>query len=112
MIGKDTCFCFTVAQSKIIAKDLEKGQYNDSILTQMECEVEALKKQKETNDTATVVLQNKIANQEQIITNQTEAVQQVTDKLQASERKVRNQVWQKRVFVITTFIFLGFTILK
>ncbi|HSH64714.1 MAG TPA: hypothetical protein VLB84_02720 [Bacteroidia bacterium] len=112
MIGNDTCFCFTITQSKIIAKDLEKGQYNDSILAQMECEVEALKKQKFTNDTATVVLQNKIANQDQIITNQTEAVQKVTNKLQASEKKVRKQVWQKRLFVITTFIFLGFTILK
>ena len=112
LIGKDTCFCFTIAQSKIIAKDLEKGRYNDSILTQMECEVEVLKEQKAVNDTAILGLQKKLENQNQVISNQYKTIQKVTDNLQVSEKKVRNQVWQKRLFVITTFLFLGFTILK
>lgn len=112
LIGNDTCFCFTIAQSKIIAKDLEKGMYNDSILAQMECALEAVKEQKLTSDTAIIVLQNTIQNQGQIIDNQAEAFQKLTDELQVSNRKVRNQAWQKRFFVVTTLFLIGFTVLK
>ena len=112
LIGKDTCFCFTIPQSKIIARDLQKGVYNDSILAQTECELEALKEQKLVNDTATNVLQIKIKNQTQIITNQETALQMVTGDLLVSKKKERNQLWQKRLFAVTTFIGLGFAIIK
>lgn len=112
MIGNDTCFCFTIPQSKIIAKDLQKGAYNDSILTQTECELEALKEQKLVTDTATSILQNKIKNQAQIITNQESGLQMVTGDLLVSKKQERNQLWQKRLFVVTTFICLGFAIIK
>ena len=112
LIGNDTCFCFTIPQSKIIAKDLQKGAYNDSILTQTECELEALKEQKLVTDTATSILQNKIKNQAQIITNQESGLQMVTGDLLVSKKQERNQLWQKRLFVVTTFICLGFAIIK
>ncbi len=113
MIGNDTCFCFTIPQSKIIAKDLQKGAYNDSILTQTECELEALKQQKKlVADTATSILQNKIKNQAQIITNQETALQMVTGDLLVSKKQELNQLWQKRLFAVTTFICLGFAIIK
>jgi hypothetical protein len=91
---------------------IQKGVYNDSILTQTECELEALKEQKLVNDTATSVLQNKIKNQAQIITNQESGLQMVTGDLLVSKRHERNQLWQKRLFAITTFICLGFAIIK
>jgi hypothetical protein len=112
LIGKDTCFCFTIPQSKIIAKELQKGLYNDSILTQTECELGALKEQKATDDKATIVLQQKVKNQSQMLTNQENAVAAVTSDLQSSRKNERNQRWQKRFFVLTTFLSVGFTILK
>jgi hypothetical protein len=112
LIGNDTCFCFTIPQSKIIAKDLQKGAYNDSILTQTEFELEALKQQKLITDTAASILQNKIKNQSQIITNQESGLQMVTGDLLASKKRERNQLWQKRLFAVTTFICLGFAIIK
>jgi hypothetical protein len=112
LIGNDTCFCFTIPQSKIIAKDLQKGVYNDSILTQTESELEALKQQKLVTDTATSILQNKIKNQAQMITNQETALQMVTGDLLLSKKHERNQLWQKRLFAVTTFICLVFAIIK
>jgi len=112
LIGKDTCYCFTVLQSKIIAADLEKGMYNDSILALTECELEALKEQKLTTDTATTVLQIKIKNQTQIMFNQEHTLQTISNDLQVSKKHERNQRLGKRLFAVTTFIFLGFAILK
>jgi hypothetical protein len=112
LIGKDTCFCFTIPQSKIIAKELQKGIYNDSILLQTECELEALKEQKAVNDTATEVLQNKIKNQTQVISNQESAMQTLVHDLQVSKKRERSQLWQKRLFIVTTFLSVGFVILK
>src|SRR3954470_7442668 len=110
LIGKDTCYCFTVLQSKIIAADLEKGMYNDSILALTECELEALKEQKLTTDTATTVLQIKIKNQTQIMFNQEHTLQTISNDLQVSKKHERNQRLGKRLFAVTTFIFLGFAI--
>jgi hypothetical protein len=112
LIGNDTCFCFTIPQSKIIAKDLQKGVYNDSILAQTECELEALKEQKLVSDTTTVALQTKIKNQTKMMLNQESALQTSTNDLQLLTKRERNQRWGKRIFAVTTFIFLGFTILK
>jgi hypothetical protein len=112
LIGNDTCFCFTIPQSKIIARDLQKGVYNDSILAQTECELEALREQKLANDSAKSILQNKIKNQTQIITNQETALQMVTGDLLVSKKHERNQLWQKRLFAVTAFVCLGFAIIK
>lgn len=91
---------------------MQKGTYNDSILTQTECELEALKEQKLVTDTATSILQNKIKNQSQIITNQESGLQMLTGDFLVSKKQERNQLWQKRLFVVTTFICLGFAIIK
>lgn len=112
MIGKDTCFCFTIPQSKIIAKDLQKGLYSDSILAQTEYELETLKEQKLVNDTATNILQIKIKNQGQMISNKETALQMVTGDLLVSKKHERSQLWQKRLFAFTTFIALSFAIIK
>jgi frataxin-like iron-binding protein CyaY len=112
LIGKDTCFCFTISQSKLIAKDLQKGVYNDSILAQTECELETLKEQKLVHDSATSVLQTKIKNQATIMVNQEEALQTLSGDLKSARKKENNQRWQKRLFVAATFIALSFAIIK
>lgn len=112
LIGKDTFFCFTIPQSKIIAKDLEKGRYCDSILSQTECELEALKEQIITNDTAISVLQENISNQAKMNINLETALQTIESDLLLSKKHERKQRWQKRLFVATTFILVSFAILK
>jgi 23S rRNA U2552 (ribose-2'-O)-methylase RlmE/FtsJ len=112
VIGKDIFFCFTVPQSKIVARGLQKEIYNDSILAQTECELEALKEQKVVSDTAKAVLKTKIENQTKIMRNQEAALQTITNDLQVSKKRERNQRLGKRLFAVTTFILLGFAILK
>ncbi len=112
LIGKDTCFCFTIPQSKIIAKDLQKGLYNDSILIQAECELEALKEQKLVTDSATSILQRKIKDQTTMMVNQEEILKTISGDLKSARKKENNQRWLKRLFVATSIILLGFTIIK
>ena len=112
LIGKDTFFCFTIPQSKIIAKDLEKGRYCDSIRIQTECELEAIKEQTQAKDTTILILQEKIRNQTAMAGNQNTITQTLTEDLQASKKSERKERLQKRFFAVTTFIFLGFAILK
>ncbi|MDO9001018.1 MAG: hypothetical protein Q7W45_14725 [Bacteroidota bacterium] len=110
--NKDTLFCFTIPQSKVIAKHLENSTYCDSVLTQTENEVELLNQLQAVNDSSILVLTMKTGNQQHIINNQEGVIQNLNTDLKQSEKKYRNERWQKRLFAAGTFIFAALAILK
>ncbi|MDO9184453.1 MAG: hypothetical protein Q7W13_00460 [Bacteroidia bacterium] len=110
--NKDTLFCFTIPQSKVIAKHLENSKYCDSVLTQTENEVELLNQLQAVNDSSILVLTMKTGNQQHIINNQEGVIQNLNTDLKQSEKKYRNERWQKRLFAAGTFIFAALAILK
>lgn len=110
--NKDTLFCFTIPQSKVIAKHLENSTYCDSVLIQTENEVNLLNQLQAVNDSSIMVLKMKTENQQSIIGNQDGIIQNLNTDLKRSEKKYRNERWQKRLFAAGTFIFAALAILK
>lgn len=112
MQNKDTLFCFTIPQSKVIAKHLENSTYCDSVLTKTENEVELLNQLQMANDSSQMVLKMKTDNQQYIISNQEGVIGNLNVDLKQSEKKYRNERWQKRLFAAGTFLFAALAILK
>lgn len=110
--NKDTLFCFTIPQSKVIAKNLEGNRYCDSVLTQTENEVELLNQLQAVNDSSILILKMKTENQQSIIINQDAVIGNLDNDLKQSEKKIRRERWQKRLFAAGTFIFAVLTIIK
>lgn len=110
--NKDTHFCFTIPQSKVIARHLENSTYCDSVLTQTENEVELLNQLQAVNDSSLLVFKMKTENQQYIITNKDGIIQNLNVDLKRSEKKYRNERWQKRLFAAGTFLFAALAILK
>lgn len=110
--NKDTLFCFTIPQSKVIAKHLENSTYCDSVLVKTENEVELLNQLQMINDSSLLVLKMKTDNQQYIISNQKGVIGNLNMDLKQSEKKYRNERWQKRLFAAGTFIFAALAILK
>lgn len=110
--NKDTLFCFTIPQSKVIAKHLENSKYCDSVLTKTENEVELLNQLQAVNDSSILVLKVKTDNQQYIINNQEGVITNLNVDMKQTEKKYRNERWQKRLFAAGTFIFAALAILK
>ena len=110
--NKDTLFCFTIPQSKVIAKHLENSRYCDSVLTQTENEVELLNQLQAIKDSSLLIMKMKTENQQSIITNQDVQIGNLNIDLKQSEKKFRQERWQKRLFATGTFIFAVLTIIK
>ncbi len=110
--NKDTLFCFTIPQSKVIAKHLENSTYCDSVLTQTENEVDLLNQLQVVKDSSILVLKMKTENQQYIIGNQDGIIRNLNTDLKRSEKKYRNERWQKRLFAAGTFLFAALAILK
>ena len=99
---KDTLFCFTIAQSRSIAKHLEQGRYCDSLLRQTETETDQLNKLLCISDSSLMATTQKITNQELMLRNQQTELTTVNLKLQQTEKKYKSERWQKCLFFVTT----------
>ena len=110
--NKDTLFCFTIPQSKVIAKHLENGRYCDSVLTKTENEIDLLNQLQTVNDSSMLILKMKTENQQSIISNQDAVIGNLNNDLKQADRKFRRERWQKRLFVAGTFVFATLTIFK
>lgn len=110
--NKDTLFCFTIPQSKAIGKHLENSRYCDSVLVQTENEVELLNQLQMVKDSSLLIMKMKTDNQQYIINNREGVIQNLNTDLKRSEKKYRNERWQKRLFAVGTFLFAALAILK
>lgn len=110
--NKDTVFCFTIPQSKVIAKHLENSRYCDSVLMQTENEVELLHQLQAINDSSLVIMKMKSENQQTIMLNQEAVIGDLHLEVQQTEKKLKSERWQKRLFAAGFFVMTVVTILK
>ena len=102
--NKDTLFCFTIPQSKVIAKHLENSRYCDSTLAQTENQVELLNQLQVVNDSSMLVMKMKTENQQTMLDNQDAVIGGLNLKLEQSEKKFKSERWQKRLFAAGFFL--------
>jgi hypothetical protein len=110
--SKDTLFCFTIPQSKVIAKHLENSRYCDSVLIQTESQVELLNQLQAVNDSSLLVMKMKTENQQTMLANNQNVIADLNLKLEQGEKKFKNERWQKRLFAAGFFVMTILTILK
>lgn len=110
--GNDTLFCFSVIQSKIIAKELIGGRYCDSVNFELRKEITALSDINELQDSALLKLGRKIDNQQIIIYNQEAMIASANKRLFDSHREMKRQRWLKRLFAAGLIGFGVFVAIK
>lgn len=110
--SKDTLFCFTIPQSKVIAKHLENSRYCDSVLIQTERQVELLNQLQAVNDSSILIMKMKMENQQTMLTNNQTVIGDLNVKLEQSEKKFKNERWQKRLFAAGFFLMGIVAIIK
>jgi hypothetical protein len=96
--NKDTVFCFTIPQSKVIAKHLQNSRYCDSVLVQTENEVELLNQLQAVNDSSLLIMKMKTEN--------------LHLEVQQTEKKLKSERWQKRLFAVGFFVISIVAIVK
>ena len=110
--NKDTLFCFTIPQSKVIAKHLESSRYCDSVLVQTDNEVELLNQLQAVKDSSLLIMKMKTENQQTMLANQDGVIGDMNLKLEQTEKKLKGERWQKRLFAAGFFVMTVLTILK
>jgi hypothetical protein len=110
--NKDTVFCFTIPQSKVIAKHLQNSRYCDSVLVQTENEVELLNQLQAVNDSSLLIMKMKTENQQTVILNQESVIGDLHLEVQQTEKKLKSERWQKRLFAVGFFVISIVAIVK
>lgn len=110
--GKDTLFCFTLSQSRDIARLLDQGRYCASLLVRSDEQIALLGQLQALSDSALSIAKTQTQNQRLIIDNQQTELLSINLKLDQSTKKVRAERWQKRVFLVTTIALGTWLILK
>jgi len=89
VLDGDTVFCFTIPQSKEIAKKIEANQWCDSMIVAQGEMVELLNQSMEVQDSVTASLQWKMKNLEVINQNQTTNMDYLKESLKAKDKKLK-----------------------
>lgn len=99
-IDEDTVFCFTIGQSKEIAKRIESGIYKDSIATRLEAENSRLHLITQKQDSTIQTLETKMANLDTINMNQETGIGLLNETIQTQKQKIKRGKWHKTLLGI------------
>lgn len=111
-INEDTVFCFTIGQSKEIAKRIESGTYKDSIATRLELENSRLHLLAQKKDTTISSLEAKVSNLDTINRNQVVNIELLNTTIQSQERKIRRGKFHKTLLGIGLAIITAIAIIN
>ncbi|HSH67799.1 MAG TPA: hypothetical protein VLB84_18805 [Bacteroidia bacterium] len=96
----------------MIAKHLQNSRYCDSVLVQTENEVELLNQLQAVNDSSLLIMKMKTENQQTVILNQESVIGDLHLKVQHTEKKFKNERWQKSLFAVGFFVISVVAIVK
>jgi hypothetical protein len=85
----DTLFCFTIPQSKVLAKQIQSNTYCDSLIGEQEVLIGLLEKSGITKDNINNQLETKIVNLNTINQNQDSETQLLEKYLEVKEKKLK-----------------------
>jgi hypothetical protein len=98
--GKDTLFCFTISQSKLLAKTVEAGVYCDSVGKKLQEEISLFDQLTCSQDSSFHVLLSAQKNSEKIISNQEEIISDLKQQLATAKKQCRIERRQKRIMAL------------
>ena len=89
VLDGDTVFCFTIPQSKEIAKRIEANQWCDSMMVEQEIMVDLLNHSIEVKDSVAFLLTGKMKNLEVINQNQETNMDYLNESLKLKDEKLK-----------------------
>lgn len=104
LIDGDTVFCFSIEQSRIIAKHLEKGKYCDSLVVQHEQNEKVLKEAVAVKDSTIEKLESKTENLNSIIDNDRESMEHMKRTIDIKDKEIRKQKFHKRILGVAVIV--------
>ena len=99
-VNHDTVFCFTINQSKMLAKRIELGRYCDSLTVKQQKLVKLLESISQTKDSINTGLERKVILLEQIKQNQGENIQLLKATIKKKDKKLKKSKVQKILLVV------------
>ena len=94
-LNGDTLFCFTIPQSKEIAKRIQSNAYCDSLMVEQQELVELLDELNTTKDSITTGLEKKVWNLEQMNQNQGDNIELLERTLEVKDKKLKKSKTHK-----------------
>jgi len=112
IIENDTLFCFTIGQSKTIARHLTNSAYCDSLEGEYVTNIKRLNEINKVKDTTIIQLQHKIINLNSIADNNSQSIEKLQDIVKIKDRKLRNSRFHKTLLIIGGGIAGGILLIK
>lgn len=100
IIKNDTLFCFTVSQSKTIARHLANSAYCDTLEIGYITYIELLRKINSTKDNTITQLQHKINNLNSIVDNNTQSIENLNKVVEIKDKKLRRSGRHKKLLTL------------
>lgn len=105
-------FCFTIGQSKTIARHLTNSTYCDSLEGEYVTNIERLNEINKVKDTTIIQLQHKIINLNSIADNNSQSISKLQNLVEVKDRKLRHSRFHKTLLIIGGGIVGGILLIK
>ncbi len=112
IIENDTLFCFTIGQSKTIARHLTNSAYCDSLEIEYVTNIELLKGINSTKDITISQLQHKINNLNLIADNNLQSIESLRGLVEIKDKKLRHSGTHKKLLTLALVIAGTVAIIK
>ena len=110
LLNEDTVFCFTINQSKEIAKLIEKGSYLDTISTLLETENSRLFLVLAKKDSIITKLEKMVANEVLISGHRQDNIKLLESTVKAQNKNIKRTKFHRNILVLTLGVITGFAI--
>jgi len=112
IIENDTLFCFTIGQSKTIAKHLANSVYCDSLEIEYITNIDLLREINSTKDITIANQEHKLSNLSSIIDNNSQSINGLLKVIQKKDKKLRRSRSHKKLLTLGIAIAATIAIIK
>lgn len=111
-IDNQKYFCFTIKQSRFIAKQLERGLFQDSIINMMKLRSFRWQLLTQKKDTIILKLEDKVENLSLVNQNEDEQIKELNLTIKKQNRKIKRNKFERWFFGGGLLVLTGIIIAK
>ncbi len=100
LLNKDTIFCFSISQSKEIAKRIQAGSWCDSILQVQQRWMQLYDQSTGVNDSIVLQLKQKVNNMKALTQNQRVSISLLNKTINLQKKQLKRSMYDGRFYAI------------
>lgn len=108
--NNDTLFCFSMQQARVLAKQLVRGLYCDSIVVKLGMEADTLQQLQADRDSTIKALKTEYLLENMLVNNQKASIAELTATLSSSHALLRRERRQKQACLFGMLVLSGLAI--